>query len=57
MRSKLAGTVKGSVDKMQLLGVRTEPAQVRDLRRVVQAVGTVQPNERQLYKIAPRFEG
>ncbi len=51
------GTVKISVDKMQLLGVRTEPAQVRDLRRVVQAVGTIQPNERQLYKIAPRFEG
>src|SRR3989338_9062668 len=27
------GTVKVSVDKMQLLGVRTERAQVRDLRR------------------------
>jgi Cu(I)/Ag(I) efflux system membrane fusion protein len=51
------GTVQISTDKMQLLGVRTEPAQVRDLRRVVQAVGTVQPNERQLYKIVPRFEG
>jgi Cu(I)/Ag(I) efflux system membrane fusion protein len=51
------GAVKVSPDKMQLLGVRTEPAQVRDLRRVVQAVGTIQPNERQLYKIAPRFEG
>jgi Cu(I)/Ag(I) efflux system membrane fusion protein len=52
-----SGTVKIAADKMQLLGVRTEAAQVRDLRRIVQAVGTVQPNERQLYKIAPRFEG
>ncbi|TAK88017.1 MAG: efflux RND transporter periplasmic adaptor subunit [Betaproteobacteria bacterium] len=51
------GTVKISPDKMQLLGVRTELAQVRDLRRVVQAVGTIQPNERQLFKVAPRFEG
>jgi len=51
------GTVKISLDKVQLLGVRTEPAAERELRRVVRAVGTIQANERLLYKVAPRFEG
>ena len=52
-----AGTVKISLDKVQLLGVRTEPAEARELRRTVQAFGTIQANERLLYKVAPRFEG
>ena len=51
------GTVRISTDKTQLLGVRTEPAAERELRHAIQAVGTIQPNERQLYKVAPRFEG
>ena len=52
-----AGQVKISTDKVQLLGVRTEPAAARDLRRAVQAVGTIQANERLLYRVTPRFEG
>lgn len=52
-----AGTVKIDLDKVQILGVRTEPAQARELYRIVQAVGTIQANERLLYKVAPRFEG
>jgi Cu(I)/Ag(I) efflux system membrane fusion protein len=52
-----SGTVKIGLDKVQLLGVRTEPAAERELRRTVRAVGTIQPNERLLYKVAPRFEG
>lgn len=52
-----AGTVRISPAKVQLLGVRTEPAQLRSLNRTVRAVGTVQPNERLLYQVAPRFEG
>ena len=52
-----AGTVKISLDKMQLLGVRTEPAAERELRRLIEAVGTIQANERLLYKVTPRFEG
>jgi len=52
-----AGTVKISLDKVQLLGVRTEPAAERELLRAVQAVGTIQANERLLYKVTPRFEG
>ena len=51
------GTVKISLDKVQLLGVRSEPVAMRELRRTVQAVGTIQANERLLYKVAPRFEG
>lgn len=52
-----AGTVKISPDKVQLLGVRTEAAVQRELQRAVQAVGTIQANERLLYKVTPRFEG
>ena len=49
--------VKISADKVQKLGVRTEPAALRDLIRTVRAVGIVQANERGLYTVAPRFEG
>ncbi len=52
-----AGTVKIRLDKVQLLGVRSEPAEPRELHRMVHAVGTIQANERLLYKVAPRFEG
>jgi membrane fusion protein, copper/silver efflux system len=52
-----SGTVKVSPDKAQLLGVRTEAAAERELSRAVQAVGTIQPNERLLAKVTPRFEG
>ena len=52
-----AGTVKISLDKVQLLGVRSEPAELRELQRIIQAVGTIQANERLLYTVAPRFEG
>lgn len=52
-----AGTVKISLDKIQLLGIRTEPAELRELRHTIHAVGTIQASERLLYKVAPRFEG
>jgi Cu(I)/Ag(I) efflux system membrane fusion protein len=52
-----AGMVRISPDKVQLLGVRTEPAAERELRRTVQAVGTIQANERLLFRVTPRFEG
>jgi Cu(I)/Ag(I) efflux system membrane fusion protein len=52
-----AGTVKISLDKVQLLGVRSEPAALRPLIRTVRAVGTIQANEQRLYTVAPRFEG
>ncbi len=52
-----AGTVKINLDRVQLLGVRTEAAAPRELRRTVNAVGTIQVNERLLHRVAPRFEG
>ena len=52
-----AGTVKISLDKVQLLGVRSEVIEQRELRRTIHAVGTIQANERLLYRVAPRFEG
>ena len=52
-----AGTVKISPDKVQKLGVRTESVALRDLTRTVQAVATIQANERQLHTVSPRFEG
>ena len=52
-----AGGIRISPEKLQLLGVRTEAAAERDLRRTVQAVGTIQANERLLARVTPRFEG
>jgi membrane fusion protein, copper/silver efflux system len=49
--------VKINPDKVQKLGVRTEAAELRELTRTVQAVATIQANERQLYTVSPRFEG
>ena len=50
-------TVKISVAKVQKLGVRSEPAEMRDLARAVRAVGTVQPDERRLFVVNTKFEG
>lgn len=52
-----ANTVKINIDKVQKLGVKTEAAALRVLTRTVRAVGTVQIDERQLYTVAPKFEG
>jgi membrane fusion protein, copper/silver efflux system len=52
-----AGTVRIAPEKQQVMGVRTEPVSARDLRRIVRAVGTIQPNERLVYRVSPRFEG
>lgn len=49
--------IKISPDKIQKLGVRTEAASLRDLARIVNAVGRVEANERLTYTIAPKFEG
>ena len=49
--------VKISLSKLQKLGVRTEEATSRPLVRTIRAVGTIQPSERSLHTISPRFEG
>ena len=46
-----------STEKVQKLGVKTEPATLRDLARPIRAVGTVQVDERRLHTLTARFEG
>ncbi len=50
-------TVKVSLDRVQRLGVRTEPVIRRNLMRPVRAVGTVQFDERRLTVVSTKFEG
>jgi Cu(I)/Ag(I) efflux system membrane fusion protein len=49
--------VKISNEKIQKLGVKTEMAAPRELARTVRAMATVQPDERRLHAVAPKFEG
>jgi len=49
--------IKISADKVQKLGVRSEPATLRSLDKVVKAVGRVEVDERRVFAIAPKFEG
>jgi Cu(I)/Ag(I) efflux system membrane fusion protein len=51
------GTVVLPPDKVQALGVRTEPVRRAPLSGVVRASGTVEVDETRQYVIAPRFEG
>ena len=49
--------VKISVEKVQKLGVKTAAATLRNLTHTVRAVGRIEPDERRVYTIAPKFEG
>lgn len=51
------GTVRISMDKLKKLGVTTEAAAFRSLTRPIQAVGTVQIDERKLQVINLKYEG
>lgn len=52
-----ANQVMISTDKVQKLGVRTEAAQLRSMDRTIRASGRVEPDERRIAMIAPKFEG
>lgn len=52
-----ANQVKISTEKVQKLGVRTETATLRALDRVVRAAGRIEPDERRIFAITPKFEG
>ena len=52
-----ANQIRISTEKIQKLGVRTEAASMRLLGRTVRAAGRVEPDERRVYAIAPKFEG
>jgi Cu(I)/Ag(I) efflux system membrane fusion protein len=49
--------VRISVEKVQKLGVRTEAASMRPLGGSVRASGRVEPDERRVFAISPKFEG
>ena len=55
--STSTGQLKFSTEKIQKLGVKTEAAQRRVLDRIVRAAGRIEPDERRLYAISPKFEG
>ena len=52
-----SGQVSISVEKVQKLGIRTEPATMRMLDKTMRTVGRVEVNERNIRNIAPKFEG
>ncbi|MBW7903081.1 MAG: efflux RND transporter periplasmic adaptor subunit [Rhodocyclaceae bacterium] len=52
-----AGAVNIGPGKVQKLGVRSEAAALRTLARTLRAAGRVEPDERRLYAVAPKFEG
>lgn len=49
--------IRISTDKVQKLGVRVEAASLRTLDKVVRAAARIEPDERQTYTVAPKFEG
>ena len=52
-----AAALQFSTEKIQKLGVRSEAAQARTLQRQLRAAGRIEPDERRLFAIAPKFEG
>ena len=46
-----------SSQKIQQLGVRTESAQFRNMDKVIRAAGRIEPDERRIAMISPKFEG
>lgn len=52
-----ANQIKISTEKVQKLGVRVEAAQLRALDRNVRAAGRIEPDERRVFSISPKFEG
>ena len=52
-----ANQIRISTEKVQKLGVRTEAAQLRVLDRLVRASGRIEPDERRVVAVSPKFEG
>jgi Cu(I)/Ag(I) efflux system membrane fusion protein len=52
-----ANQIRISTEKVQKLGVRTEAASMKAINKTVSAAGRIEPDERRVYIIAPKFEG
>ncbi len=46
-----------STDKVQKLGVKSEAAAMRELKRTLRVTGRIEINERHTYAISPKFDG
>jgi membrane fusion protein, copper/silver efflux system len=55
--SSSGNQIKISTEKVQKLGVRTEKASQRTIDKVVRAAGRIEPDERRVFVISPKFEG
>ncbi|WP_420477184.1 efflux RND transporter periplasmic adaptor subunit [Noviherbaspirillum sp. ST9] len=55
--SSSGNQIKISTEKVQKLGVRTEKAAQRTIDKVVRAAGRIEPDERRVFVISPKFEG
>ena len=51
------GGVALSPEKIQMSGVRTEVAELRELGHTLRVTGRVELNERRVYSVTPKFEG
>jgi len=51
------GGVALSPEKIQMSGVRTEAAALRELGQTLRVTGRVELNERRVYSVTPKFEG
>lgn len=51
------GTVRVNPARLQSLGVRTAPVELRTLDAALRAVGRVELDERRIHDVSPRFEG
>ncbi|HSC64222.1 MAG TPA: efflux RND transporter periplasmic adaptor subunit [Caldimonas sp.] len=52
-----ANQVRIGTEKIQKLGVRVEAAAMRQLGRTIRAAGRVEPDERRVFAVSPKFEG
>jgi RND family efflux transporter MFP subunit len=52
-----ARQIRISTEKIQKLGVRSERAELRSLDRTIRVAGRIEPDERKVYAISPKFEG
>ena len=55
--AEASNSVNISPERVQMLGVTTEAAAMHTMTHTVRATAVIQPDERKLYSIAPRFEG
>lgn len=54
---ELIGTVKITPEKIQKIGVKSEEAKIRTLKRIVRTVGRIEPVENKVYNINTKVAG